>query len=84
MDVIALAEHGFETAVAPMGTALTQENQLAMLWRVGPEPILCFDGDDCRRQGGWAGGRSGLAVAGAGPFDLCGLSSRWAWIRTIF
>ena len=32
------------TAVAPMGTALT-ESQLMLLWRSGPEPILCFDGD---------------------------------------
>lgn len=44
MDVIAMIEHGFETAVAPMGTALTNE-QLEMLWRAGPEPIMCFDGD---------------------------------------
>ncbi len=44
MDVIALARAGFEHAVAPMGTALTEE-QLELLWRAGPEPILCFDGD---------------------------------------
>ena len=44
MDVIALSRAGFEHAVAPMGTALT-EDQLALLWRSGPEPILCFDGD---------------------------------------
>jgi len=44
MDVIALARAGFEQAVAPLGTALT-EDQLDLLWRVGPEPILCFDGD---------------------------------------
>lgn len=44
MDVIALARAGFEHAVAPLGTALT-EDQLALLWRAGPEPILCFDGD---------------------------------------
>jgi len=44
MDVIALSRAGFEYAVAPMGTALT-EDQLALLWRAGPEPILCFDGD---------------------------------------
>jgi len=44
MDVIALARAGFTHAVAPMGTALT-EDQLDLLWRVGPEPILCFDGD---------------------------------------
>jgi len=44
MDVIALAKAGFEHAVAPLGTALT-EDQLELLWRAGPEPILCFDGD---------------------------------------
>ena len=44
MDVIALAEHGFEAAVAPLGTAIT-ETQLQMLWRVAPEPIIALDGD---------------------------------------
>ncbi len=44
MDVIALVRAGFEHACAPLGTALT-EDQLALLWRAGPEPTLCFDGD---------------------------------------
>ena len=44
MDVIALARAGFDHAVAPLGTALT-EDQMGLLWRAGPEPILCFDGD---------------------------------------
>jgi len=44
MDVIALSRAGFVHAVAPLGTALT-EDQLELLWRAGPEPILCFDGD---------------------------------------
>ena len=44
MDVIALHRAGFETAVAPLGTALTEE-QLVLLWKLAPEPILCFDGD---------------------------------------
>jgi len=44
MDVIALHQAGFATAVAPLGTALT-EFQLYELWRLTPEPILCFDGD---------------------------------------
>ncbi|MDZ7824276.1 MAG: DNA primase [Ahrensia sp.] len=44
MDVIALDQAGFENAVAPLGTALT-ENQLAKLWRATDEPVLCFDGD---------------------------------------
>ncbi len=44
MDVIALSEAGFGAAVAPLGTAIT-ENQLAMLWRIAPEPIIALDGD---------------------------------------
>src|SRR5579862_2445528 len=44
MDVIALHRAGFGAAVAPLGTALT-EMQLRELWRLSPEPALCFDGD---------------------------------------
>lgn len=44
MDVIALHAAGFTHAVAPLGTAIT-EQQLALLWRSAPEPILCLDGD---------------------------------------
>jgi DNA primase len=44
VDVIALVMAGFEGAVAPLGTALT-EDQIALLWRMADEPILCFDGD---------------------------------------
>src|SRR5215472_1085349 len=44
MDVIALHRAGFGTAVAPLGTALT-EAHLGELWRLAPEPVLCFDGD---------------------------------------
>lgn len=44
MDVIALDRYGFGYAVAPLGTALTEE-QITEAWRVCPEPILCLDGD---------------------------------------
>jgi DNA primase len=44
MDVIALVRGGFAHAVAPLGTALT-EDQLQLLWRTTPEPVLSFDGD---------------------------------------
>ena len=44
MDVIALAEGGFPAAVAPLGTAITEE-QIEELWRLTAEPTLCFDGD---------------------------------------
>jgi DNA primase len=49
MDVIALARAGFGNAVAPLGTALS-ENQIALLWRLAAEPILCFDGDEAGRK----------------------------------
>jgi DNA primase len=44
MDVIATSQAGFSATVAPLGTALTNE-QLEELWRVSPCPVLCFDGD---------------------------------------
>jgi DNA primase len=44
VDVIAMVSVGFAASVAPLGTALT-ENQLALLWKMADEPILCFDGD---------------------------------------
>lgn len=44
VDVIALVAAGFAGAVAPLGTALTDDH-LQMMWRIAPEPYLCFDGD---------------------------------------
>lgn len=44
MDVIALHSAGFQNAVAPLGTALT-ENQIKILWQSCDEPLICFDGD---------------------------------------
>jgi DNA primase len=52
MDVIALAQAGFENAVAPLGTALT-ENQMELLWKMTPEPVLCFDGDQAGLRAAW-------------------------------
>lgn len=43
-DVLALHSAGFPETVAPMGTALTEE-QLMLLWRMCETPTLCFDGD---------------------------------------
>ncbi len=45
MDVIALAQAGFANAVAPLGTAIT-EAQLALLWQLADEPVVCLDGDE--------------------------------------
>ena len=44
MDVIALSEAGFGATVAPLGTAVTEE-QLNLLWRMHDEPIIALDGD---------------------------------------
>src|SRR5438270_9660730 len=71
MDVIALHRAGFATAVAPLGTALT-ETQLRELWRLSPEPVLCFDGDT-------AGQRAALrALHRALPLLKPGRSLRFA------
>ncbi|MCQ0092086.1 DNA primase [Roseovarius sp. M141] len=51
MDVIALAQAGFQGAVAPLGTAVT-ETQLQLMWRAVDEPVMALDGD-----------RAGLAAA---------------------
>jgi len=52
MDTIALAQAGFDAVVAPLGTALT-ENQLELLWRMSGEPVLCFDGDKAGLKAAW-------------------------------
>ena len=49
MDVIALAQAGIGQAIAPLGTALT-EQQLALLWRYADKSVLCFDGDNAGRK----------------------------------
>ncbi|MBI1275642.1 DNA primase [bacterium] len=55
MDVIALVQAGMEEAVAPLGTAVTEEH-LGTLWQLSDRPILCLDGDT-------AGQRAMLRVA---------------------
>jgi DNA primase len=52
VDVIAMVTTGFAGSVAPLGTALT-ENQLALLWKMADEPILCFDGDRAGQKAAW-------------------------------
>jgi DNA primase len=49
VDVIAMVTAGFEATVAPLGTALT-EDQLTLCWKMADEPILCFDGDKAGRR----------------------------------
>ncbi len=52
IDVIAMVGAGFAASVAPLGTALT-ESQLALLWKMADEPILCFDGDKAGQKAAW-------------------------------
>lgn len=49
VDVVAMATAGYPAAVAPLGTALT-EDQLGLLWKMSEEPTLCFDGDGAGRR----------------------------------
>ena len=61
MDVIALAQAGFENVVAPLGTALT-ENQLELLWRMARRAGALFRRRPGRAEGGVAGRRHGAAA----------------------
>ncbi|MGB8843025.1 MAG: DNA primase, partial [Aliidongia sp.] len=71
MDVIAMHRAGFDGAVAPLGTALT-EHQLAELWRLENEPVLCFDGDAAGQRA------AGRALDRALPLLKPGKSLRFA------
>ena len=73
MDVIALVRAGFDAAVAPLGTALTAD-QLSLIWRTVPEPVLSFDGDEA---GGRAAARAALMAL---PLLNPGHSLRFAFL----
>jgi DNA primase len=71
MDVIALGEAGFKGAVAPLGTAIT-EDQLQLMWRVADEPLIALDGDK-------AGIRAALRLIDlALPLTIAGKGLRFA------
>ena len=52
MDVVALAQHGIDYAVATLGTAATRDH-LDRLYRHAPEVVFCFDGDRAGREAAW-------------------------------
>ena len=52
MDVVGLARHGIEFAVATLGTA-TSDDHLTRLFRLTEEVIFCFDGDSAGRAAAW-------------------------------
>ncbi|SHO61110.1 DNA primase [Pseudoxanthobacter soli DSM 19599] len=51
LDAVAVYQAGIKGVVATLGTAFT-EDQIQALWRLAPEPVICFDGD-----------RAGIAAA---------------------
>ena len=63
MDVIALNRAGFGGAVAPLGTALT-EDQLQELWRLSSQPIICLDGDAAGQRAAARAAQRALALVG--------------------
>ncbi len=73
MDAIALSHAGYANTVAPLGTALTPE-QIHLLWRMAPEPILCFDGDAAGLKAAYR------AVDTALPLLKPGYSLRFAFL----
>lgn len=73
MDVVALAEGGFKECVAPLGTALT-EDQVQLLWRFAAEPILFFDGDGAGKRAAYR------AVDVLLPHLKPGFSARFAFL----
>jgi DNA primase len=60
MDVLTLAQHGITNAVATLGTALTREH-LGRLFRVVPDLVFCFDGDEAGRRAAWRALETALA-----------------------
>ena len=64
-DVLALQQAGFRTAVAPLGTALT-EDQIKLVWRFSREPILCFDGDNAGERAASRAAERALPILNAG------------------
>jgi DNA primase len=65
VDVIQMSAAGFGATVAPLGTALTQE-QCELLWRMAGEPILCFDGDKAGRKAAFRAIDVALSLIGPG------------------
>ncbi len=73
VDAIALSGAGYPNVVAPLGTALTPD-QCDLLWRMAPEPILCFDGDGAGRRAAFK------AIDTALPLIVPGRSLRFAFL----
>ncbi|WP_156678973.1 DNA primase [Sphingomonas profundi] len=95
MDVIGLASAGVDEAVAPLGTALT-EQQMARLWRLIDVPTLCFDGDAAGQKAALRAAERALPVltvgkslrfarlpAGQDPDDIVRAGGVAAWDKAV-
>ena len=61
MDVVALAQNGITYSVATLGTATSKE-QVEKLFRIVPELVFCFDGDQAGRKAAWRALENSLPV----------------------
>ena len=61
MDVISLHGAGFTQAMAPLGTAFTEE-QIKLLWTLCDEPVICFDGDGAGQKAMMRAGKRALPI----------------------
>ncbi len=73
MDVVALAQHGVDYAVASLGTSTTTE-QLQTLFRTVNEVICCYDGDRAGRDAAWR------AMDNALPLIRDGISLKFVFV----
>lgn len=60
-DVLALYQAGYQGAVATLGTAVT-DYQIELLWRLNPQPLLCFDGDQAGQQAAFRAAERALSL----------------------
>jgi DNA primase len=65
MDVVALAQHGVEYAVATLGTATTPIHAQKLL-RMSDTVVFCFDGDEAGRRAAWRALENTLPVLADG------------------
>ncbi len=65
MDVVALAQHGVEYAVATLGTATTPTH-VQKLFRQSDRVVFCFDGDSAGRKAAWRALENALPVLADG------------------
>jgi DNA primase len=65
MDVVALAQHGIEYAVATLGTATTAVH-VQKLFRLTDTVVFCFDGDDAGRRAAWRALENALGLLADG------------------